>query len=36
MAQRLSIKYGKKDYEKINNAIGQETKKALSIILDQY
>jgi predicted acylesterase/phospholipase RssA len=36
MAQRLSFKYGKKDYEKINNAIGQETKKALIIILDQY
>jgi predicted acylesterase/phospholipase RssA len=32
----LSFKYGDKDYEKINNEKGQETKKALTIILDQY
>ena len=36
MAKQLSFKYGSKDYARINQAIGKESKKALNILYDQY
>ena len=36
MAERMALKYGKKDYRKMNERIGKDTKVAMQLIYVQF
>jgi hypothetical protein len=36
MAKKMGLVYGKKDYQKINEKIGRDTKKGLQLIYMQF